>query len=236
MTPDFCWPTVTYRGEWIQDLHSRIQDRESVSLRLSSGTGRTCRLGGPKEGKQSLLNSTLPNNRQVRNVQANHATPTRKVHPTPISSLSHPRPSQYRPPPRAQRTPAHQPDVRSEERPHGRTVRLVCILTIKNVLRIPFVRHFVKEELPRIRWANPLLDIAVHRVPKTRQEKWAPHATVEFGESAFFFLSCHSVYGVLIGHRRHVYLIHRGWDDVDDRHVQQVVDDRRQGTHGPRGW
>ncbi|KAH0838776.1 hypothetical protein J3R83DRAFT_7152 [Lanmaoa asiatica] len=35
-------------------------------------------------------------------------------------------------------------------------------------------RYFVKEELPRIRWANPLLDIAVHRVPKTREEIWAP--------------------------------------------------------------
>ncbi|KAG9310381.1 hypothetical protein JVU11DRAFT_9516 [Chiua virens] len=41
-------------------------------------------------------------------------------------------------------------------------------------------RHFVKEKLPRIRWANPLLEIAVHRVPKTREETWAPHATVEF--------------------------------------------------------
>ncbi|KAG8220706.1 hypothetical protein J3R82DRAFT_3002 [Butyriboletus roseoflavus] len=41
-------------------------------------------------------------------------------------------------------------------------------------------RHFVKEELPRIRWANPLLEIAVNRVPKTRDERWAPQATIEF--------------------------------------------------------
>ncbi|KAF8553215.1 hypothetical protein OG21DRAFT_1414719 [Imleria badia] len=41
-------------------------------------------------------------------------------------------------------------------------------------------RHFIKEELPRIRWANPLLDIAVQKVPKTRDETWAPLATVEF--------------------------------------------------------
>ncbi|KAF8439312.1 hypothetical protein L210DRAFT_3541836 [Boletus edulis BED1] len=41
-------------------------------------------------------------------------------------------------------------------------------------------RHFVNEELPRIRWANPLLEIAVHKVPKTREESWAPQATVEF--------------------------------------------------------
>ena len=44
-------------------------------------------------------------------------------------------------------------------------------------------RHFVREDLPRIRWANPLLDIAVHRVPKAREETWAPQATVEFRES-----------------------------------------------------
>ena len=49
---------------------------------------------------------------------------------------------------------------------------------------LPAHRHFVKEELPRIRWANPLLDIAVQKLPKTRDEKWTPKATVEFGESA----------------------------------------------------
>ena len=48
-------------------------------------------------------------------------------------------------------------------------------------------RHFVKEELPRIRWANPLLDVAVHKVPKTREDTWAPQATVEFRESESFF-------------------------------------------------
>jgi len=41
-------------------------------------------------------------------------------------------------------------------------------------------RHFVKEELPRIRWANPLLDIAVQKVPKTRDDTWPPQATIEF--------------------------------------------------------
>ena len=49
---------------------------------------------------------------------------------------------------------------------------------------LPTYRHFVKEELPRIRWANPLLDIAVQKLPKTRDETWAPKATVEFGKSA----------------------------------------------------
>lgn len=51
-------------------------------------------------------------------------------------------------------------------------------------------RHFVKEELPRIRWANPLVEIAVRRVPKTRDEQWAPQATVEFrGSFPFVFFA-----------------------------------------------
>jgi small subunit ribosomal protein S25 len=41
-------------------------------------------------------------------------------------------------------------------------------------------RHFIKEELPRIRWANPLLDIAVKSVPKTRDETWPAQAVLEF--------------------------------------------------------
>ena len=86
-------------------------------------------------------------------------------------------------------------------------------------------RHFVKDELPRIRWANPLLEIAVNRVPKTRQEAWAPQATVEFGQSllarsfSVLFTPCF-----------------RGRVDVDDRFGSQVVDDDCQGAHGSRGW
>lgn len=49
-------------------------------------------------------------------------------------------------------------------------------------------RHFVKEELPRIRWANPLLDISLNRVPKAREETWTPQATIEFGMFLFVFL------------------------------------------------
>ncbi|KAF8885259.1 hypothetical protein CPB84DRAFT_1634434, partial [Gymnopilus junonius] len=40
-------------------------------------------------------------------------------------------------------------------------------------------RHFVKEDLPRIRWANPTLDIEVRREIKTPQEQWKAQMEVE---------------------------------------------------------
>jgi hypothetical protein len=58
---------------------------------------------------------------------AHHATPTRKVHPTPLPTLPRPREAQHRPPTRAQRTPAHQPDTDGEERPHGCTVSCASV-------------------------------------------------------------------------------------------------------------
>ncbi|KAJ2915640.1 hypothetical protein MD484_g4752, partial [Candolleomyces efflorescens] len=41
-------------------------------------------------------------------------------------------------------------------------------------------RHFVKEDLPRIRWANPNLDIQVERAQKTASEQWRPELVVAF--------------------------------------------------------
>ncbi|ESK95561.1 hypothetical protein Moror_12635 [Moniliophthora roreri MCA 2997] len=41
-------------------------------------------------------------------------------------------------------------------------------------------RHFVKEELPRIRYANPLLKIEVDKAPKLREEQWRPEMELEF--------------------------------------------------------
>ncbi|KIM39125.1 hypothetical protein M413DRAFT_37241, partial [Hebeloma cylindrosporum] len=40
-------------------------------------------------------------------------------------------------------------------------------------------RHFLKEDLPRIRFANPNLDIQVKQVPKTEKEQWRPELEVE---------------------------------------------------------
>ncbi|KDQ55009.1 hypothetical protein JAAARDRAFT_181844 [Jaapia argillacea MUCL 33604] len=41
-------------------------------------------------------------------------------------------------------------------------------------------RHFMKEELPRIRYANPTLDIQVNKVSKTKADVWSPQMTLEF--------------------------------------------------------
>ncbi|KAI8983279.1 hypothetical protein BD414DRAFT_523181 [Trametes punicea] len=40
-------------------------------------------------------------------------------------------------------------------------------------------RHFVKEELPRIRYANPTIDINVDKKLKTKEETWKPEMIVE---------------------------------------------------------
>ncbi|KAG6830853.1 hypothetical protein H0H87_006913 [Tephrocybe sp. NHM501043] len=41
-------------------------------------------------------------------------------------------------------------------------------------------RHFVKEHLPRIRYANPNLDIQVEKWRKTKEEVWRPEMELEF--------------------------------------------------------
>lgn len=60
---------------------------------------------------------------------------------------------------------------------------------MNNFLDIAFVfwsrsdvdRDFVKNHLPRIRYANPNLDIEVQKVPKTPEERWRPELEVELG-------------------------------------------------------
>jgi len=43
-------------------------------------------------------------------------------------------------------------------------------------------RHFLKEDLPRIRYANPRLDITVDKKPKTAEEAWSPELVLEFAD------------------------------------------------------
>ena len=43
-------------------------------------------------------------------------------------------------------------------------------------------RHFVKEDLRRIRFVNPNMDIQVNKIPKSPEEKWLPEMQVEFRE------------------------------------------------------
>ncbi|KAI0935604.1 hypothetical protein AcV5_003984 [Taiwanofungus camphoratus] len=45
-------------------------------------------------------------------------------------------------------------------------------------------RHFVKEDLPRIRYANPAIDIQVNRLPKSREDTWQPEMVMEFEDGA----------------------------------------------------
>lgn len=42
--------------------------------------------------------------------------------------------------------------------------------------------HFVRENLPKIRFDNPNLDIEVERMKKTAEERWRPEMELEFGE------------------------------------------------------
>ncbi|CCM06487.1 uncharacterized protein FIBRA_08756 [Fibroporia radiculosa] len=45
-------------------------------------------------------------------------------------------------------------------------------------------RHFVKEDLPRIRYVNPALDIQVNKLPKSLQDSWQPEMIVEFRDGS----------------------------------------------------
>ncbi|KAH8111428.1 hypothetical protein DFH11DRAFT_1613050, partial [Phellopilus nigrolimitatus] len=41
-------------------------------------------------------------------------------------------------------------------------------------------RHFIKEELPRIRYANPELNVKVNKVPRSVGDKWKAEMLLEF--------------------------------------------------------
>ncbi|OBZ79426.1 hypothetical protein A0H81_00220, partial [Grifola frondosa] len=43
-------------------------------------------------------------------------------------------------------------------------------------------RHFVKEDLPRIRYANPEIEIQVNKTPKSLSDRWKPEMIIEFSE------------------------------------------------------
>ena len=42
-------------------------------------------------------------------------------------------------------------------------------------------RHFVKEELPRIQYANPTIAIEVSKIPKPETDTWQSSLSMEFG-------------------------------------------------------
>lgn len=50
-------------------------------------------------------------------------------------------------------------------------------------------RHFVKNDLPKIRYLNPRLDIEVDKPPKTREETWKPEMVVELSACQLLYRS-----------------------------------------------
>jgi hypothetical protein len=68
--------------------------------------------------------------------------------------------------------------------PNSLVVAVLCAYC--NVLydaSVANYRHFVKEELPRIRYANPTIAIEVSKVPKTEADTWQSSLWMEFGGS-----------------------------------------------------
>ncbi|KAF9466895.1 hypothetical protein BDZ94DRAFT_1125798, partial [Collybia nuda] len=59
-------------------------------------------------------------------------------------------------------------------------------------------RHFVKEQLPRIRYANPVLNIQVEKVRKTAQEAWRPEMELEFTNGQQKTLDLHEKWSTTI--------------------------------------
>jgi len=43
-------------------------------------------------------------------------------------------------------------------------------------------RHFLKENLPRIRYANPKIDIQVNKLVKIKEETWQPELVLDFSD------------------------------------------------------
>lgn len=43
-----------------------------------------------------------------------------------------------------------------------------------------YSRHFLKEDMPRIRYANPNLNIEVSKLPRTVGDTWKPEMVLEF--------------------------------------------------------
>ncbi|KAF8060863.1 hypothetical protein FPV67DRAFT_310636 [Lyophyllum atratum] len=59
-------------------------------------------------------------------------------------------------------------------------------------------RHFVKEQLPRIRYANPNLDIQVEKARKTAKEAWRPEIELEFTNGKQHTLDMHEKWSTTI--------------------------------------
>ncbi|KAJ7104310.1 hypothetical protein B0H15DRAFT_809427 [Mycena belliarum] len=59
-------------------------------------------------------------------------------------------------------------------------------------------RHFLKEQLPRIRYANPDLEIHVRKLTKRVKEEWRPELQLSFHDGTTQNLSLHSKWSTAI--------------------------------------
>ncbi|KAM6497811.1 hypothetical protein JOM56_005759 [Amanita muscaria] len=59
-------------------------------------------------------------------------------------------------------------------------------------------RHFVKEQLPRVRYANPALDIQIEKLRKSPQENWRPELKVEFINGPVEIIDMHGKWSTTI--------------------------------------
>lgn len=96
----------------------------------------------------------------------------------------------------------------------ARSVQTFCIwILITNSLPHS---HFVRQNLPKIRFDNPNLDIEVERVRKTKEERWRPEIELEFGEWFFYCLAafepCTHVHRDL-NEPNSSFILFRGWQD-----------------------
>ncbi|KAJ6577257.1 hypothetical protein B0H19DRAFT_932569 [Mycena capillaripes] len=59
-------------------------------------------------------------------------------------------------------------------------------------------RHFLKEQLPRIRFANPDLDIQVRKMTKRPQDEWRPELQLSFRDGKSETLNLHAKWSTAI--------------------------------------
>ena len=95
------------------------------------------------------------------------------------------------------------------------------------VLNLCCVRHFVKEDLPRIRYANPTVDIHVNKVQKTKEETLVPEMVVELS-------ACLHALHAYYCSKQHVLCRER--HDTQAQHGREMVLGHLSRAHGPHRW
>jgi hypothetical protein len=66
----------------------------------------------------------------------------------------------------------------------GKSVNL-CIPQCGRLTNVCINSHFLKEDLPKIRYANPKIDIQVNKLVKIKEETWQPELVLDFCSSPF---------------------------------------------------